>query len=82
MKRPVQIAGLCLSFLVALSPVASFAAAANASRECPYDGEVVGYDDDGGMFILVPGPYGSPILIYWNPGDTDPFEEESGFVDR
>ena len=67
---------------MALSPVASFAAAANTSRECPYDGEILGYGADGGMFILVIGPYGSPMVIYWIPDDVNPFEEESGFVDR
>jgi len=48
----------------------------------PYDGEILGYGADGGMFILVIGPYGSPMVIYWIPDDVNPFEEESGFVDR
>jgi len=81
MKRPVRIAVVLLGLLVALSPVASFAAAANTSRERP-NGDVVGYTEAGGMFIIVAGPFGSPLLVYWIPDDIDPFEEESGFVDR
>ena len=84
MKRPVRIAGVLLGLLVVLSPVASFAVAANTSSEypIPYDGEILGYDADGGMYILVVGPYGSPMVIYWNPEDVNPLDEESGFVDR
>jgi hypothetical protein len=81
MKRPVRFAGVFLTLLVVLSPVASFAAAASDSRERPV-GEVVGYTEEGGMFIVIAGPFGSPLLVYWVPDDVDPFDEESGFVDR
>ncbi len=83
MKRPVRIVVLCLGLLLAFVPVASFAIAANSSRDRAVpDGEILGYGEDGGMFILIAGPYGSAIVVYWIPEDTNPFEGESGFVDR